>query len=286
MKKTLFTILFATLAVYGCSSDDGTATGGSGGTAGTGGSAGSGGSAGEGGSAGSGGTAGSGGAAGNGGSGGVQDADYAENFESLDQASDTALGTDPAPPWGPGWLVFGNVTQPDGTPVGSYGAFPAPNNAGAFSGIALLQGGEPQGDQVLVIISDYNNRTEQEAGNLVEGITYRQRDITADDIGKTVTFSFGAKRGNINDPNDGKCPCDSTAKAFLKTLDPGDGFATTNDVGFDTTDLPDTWMRYEVTLDLTDPLLEGQVLQFGFSATATNDEPSGVFYDNVLVLVE
>jgi hypothetical protein len=39
-------------------------------------------------------------------------------------------------------------------------------------------------------------------------------------------------------------------------------------------------------LDLTDPLLEGQVLQLGFSATATNDEPSGVFYDNILLLVE
>jgi hypothetical protein len=269
MKKTLIPILFALLALNGCSDDS---------TAGAGGTAGSGGTAGTGGTAGAGGMGGSAGMGGSGGAGGVPGTEYIEDFESLDQASATALGDDPHPDWGVGWLVFGNVTTPGGMFVGNYGAFPAPNNTGAFSGIALGQGGVEQGAQVLVIISDYNNRTEQEAGNLVEGITYRERTITADDVGKTMTFSFDAKRGNINDPTG-----DSTALAFIKTLDPDNSFATTNFETFDTTNLPDTWMRYEVSL-VIDASLDGQVVQFGFSATATNDEPSGVFYDNLLVV--
>ena len=43
-------------------------------------------------------------------------------------------------------------------------------------------------------------------------------------------------------------------------------------------------MRYEISLEI-DATLEGQVVQFGYSATASNDEPSGVFYDNILVVV-
>ncbi len=128
------------------------------------------------------------------------DAEYAENFESLDQASPTALGDDPHPEWGVGWQVFGSVF--DGTTgdfLVGYGAFPAPNNTGAFSGIALDEGGAEQGDQVLVIISDYNNRQEQEAGNRVEANTFRERTIAGADLGTTITFSFGAKRGNINE---------------------------------------------------------------------------------------
>jgi len=32
--------------------------------------------------------------------------------------------------------------------------------------------------------------------------------------------------------------------------------------------------------------LVGQLLQFGFAARATNNQPSGVFYDNMVVTVE
>ena len=61
------------------------------------------------------------------------------------------------------------------------------------------QGGVDQGNQVLVIISDYNNREDQEAGNRVEANTFRERSIVAGDVGKTITFRFDAKRGNINE---------------------------------------------------------------------------------------
>ena len=49
-----------------------------------------------------------------------------------------------------------------------------------------------------MIISDYNNRAEQEAGNRVEANTFRERSIAAEDVGN-ITFTFDAKRGNINE---------------------------------------------------------------------------------------
>ncbi|NNE18172.1 MAG: hypothetical protein HKN10_06820 [Myxococcales bacterium] len=216
-----------------------------------------------------------------GGGGGTPGAEYQEDFESLDQASDTALGDG-------GWMIFGNVTEPNGTYVVGYGAFPAPNNILSFSGIALNQGGPEQGQQQLVIISDYNNVEDQNAGNRVEANTFRERDVVQDDVGKTVTFSFDAKQGNINDLANPGCtetpvpPCDSTALAFLKTLDPADEFAVTNFASQPMTAISETWMRYEISLFI-DAGLVGHKLQYGFSATASNFEPSGVFYDNILV---
>jgi len=48
----------------------------------------------------------------------------------------------------------------------------------------------------------------------------------------------------------------------------------------DTTNLPTDWATYTVTLDLSDPLLQGQILQFGYSTIARNFEGAGNFYDN------
>jgi len=208
--------------------------------------------------------------------------EYAQDFESLDQAAEDALSAD-------GWLSGANVFQPDGTTfIRFYGVFPTPNNTGGFAGIALDQGGDEQGAQQLVIISDYNNGDDQSAGNRVEALSFQERSLTMDDVGRTITFSFDAKRGNINDPADANCtgtpnpPCDSTAFAFIKTLDPSAGFAQTNFVPEPTTDLPDSWGRLSIELKITAGLV-GQILQTGFAGTAQNFEPSGVFYDNVLV---
>ena len=261
------------------------------GTGGTGGTGGGGGSAGNGGSAGDGGMGGAGGA------GGAVGLFYEQDFESLDQESGTALGTAPG---GAGFLVFGNEFLPDGTPIQGYGPFSAPNGTPGFCSVALGQGGTEQGAQQLVIYSDYNNQGNQEAGNLVEANTFQEPfgnadRITPADFG-TYTFSFDAKRGDINDPTLPRCdptsveytpnpPCDSTALAFIKTLDPDAGFATTNFLKVDTTNIPNTWARYSITL-VVDAALAGQLLQFGFAATATNFEPSGVLYDNLLVTVE
>ncbi len=118
--------------------------------------------------------------------------EYSQDFESLDQSSPTALSDD-------GWIVFGNVFEADGTTfIYGYGPDPAPNNTGAFSGIALGQGGPDQGEQQLVIISDYNNQ-DQATGRRIEANTFQERTITAADVGNTIVFSFDAKRGNINE---------------------------------------------------------------------------------------
>ena len=223
-----------------------------------------------------------------GGTGGVcksgvcMEPEYTQDFESLDRVSPTALSDD-------GWVIFGNVFAADGeTYLYGYGAFPAPNGGESFCAIDTWQGGPEQGDQQLSIYSDYDNFDEQMAGNRVQANTYRERVITARDIGKAVTFSFDARRGNINDSGDAACidtpnpPCDSTANAFIRTVDPKAGYAVTNSVEEETTTIPETWDRYSISMEI-EPGLVDQLLQFGFSATASNFEPSGVFYDNIVV---
>jgi cysteine-rich repeat protein len=198
--------------------------------------------------------------------------EYSQDFEALDQGSLTALGDD-------GWLIFANVFAPDGvTYLYGYGVFPAPNDPGApaFCLIADSQGGTEQGSQQLVVFSDYNN-ADHGVGNRIESNVFQERSIVASDVGKTITFLFDAKRGDINDPSGS-----STALAFFKTLDPGAGFATTNFITTDTTSLPITWSTLSISIDITAGLV-GQLLQFGYNTTATNFDPSGNFYDNIVV---
>jgi len=202
--------------------------------------------------------------------------EYTQNFESLVPTDTSALADDD-------WFVFGNVYN--GTTLAflyGYGPFVAPNDGAAFSALVTGQGGLEQGSNQLSIYSDYNN-SDHANGNVVESIVFRERTLTAADVGRTIRFSFDAKRGNINDSGDPLCPCSSTATAFIKTLDPSAGFATTNLVEENTTALPDTWTRYSISLRI-DAGLVGQLLQVGFSTRATLYQPSGNFYDNVEVL--
>jgi len=199
--------------------------------------------------------------------------EYQQDFESLDRMSETALRDD-------GWVVFGNVFD-GATYKYGYGSFPAPNGGPAFCAIDTGQGGPEQGDQQLSIYDDYNN-ADHAKGYLIESNVFRERRITADDVGNTLTFRFDAKRGNINDPADLLCPCTSTAFAFIKTLNPASGFATTNLVREETTAISDTWSGYTLTLAI-DAGLVNQLLQVGFQANATLYQPSAVFYDNLVV---
>jgi hypothetical protein len=189
---------------------------------------------------------------------------YSQNFEGLLQTSPTALSGD-------GWLVYGNVFSPTNVYLYGYGPFPAPNGSGAFSAIDLNQGGVPQGLQQLAVYSDYNN-TDHGAGNLIESNVYREQTITAGDVGKTWVFAFDAKRGNLAGA--------STAKAFIKTLNPAAGWALTNYVSADMTTIPETWTNYSISLAISAGMV-GQIFQIGFLNTATFYEPSAIFYDNV-----
>ncbi len=191
---------------------------------------------------------------------------YVQNFEGLVKSDTGALAA-------AGWLVFGNVSSPIGTYLYGYGPFPAPNDGAAFCAIDSAQGGLSQGAHQLSVYSDYNNVAEHTAGNLVEANVFREWTVGAANVGSTWTFEFDAKRGLLAGA--------TTAIAFIKTLDPGAGYALTNFLTLDMTTISTTWERYSISI-VIDAGLAGQILQIGFANTATNFEPSGVFYDNIL----
>jgi hypothetical protein len=87
-----------------------------------------------------------------------------------------------------------------------------------------------------------------------------------------MVFTFDAKMGDLAGA--------SEAEAFIKTLDPAAGYATTNHVTTDMTAIPTTWGTYSVQLPI-DAGLVGQIIQFGFTTRSSNYEASGVYYDNV-----
>ncbi len=190
---------------------------------------------------------------------------YSQDFEALNQVDPAALSAD-------GWLVFGNVSNAEGTYLYGYGPFPAPNHNVAFSQIDFGQGGDDQGFQQLVVFSDYNN-VDHANGHLIESNVYQEQDITAEDVGFRWTFEFQAKRGNLAGS--------STALAFIKTLDPANGHALTNFISVDMTTIPETWDGFTLSIDI-DASLEGQILQIGFANTATLYESSAIFYDNII----
>jgi len=192
-------------------------------------------------------------------------APYTQNFEALTAADPAALSGD-------GWVVYGNVFSPDHvTYYYGYGPFPAPNPGAGFSAIAVGQGGPNQGAQQLSIYSDYNN-ADHANGNQVESNVYREQTIGAADVGNQWTFQFDAKLGNLQSP--------STALAFIKTLNPAAGYATTNNITANMATIPSAWNTYSVSI-VIDASLVGQILQFGFTSTATHYNGSGVFYDNI-----
>jgi hypothetical protein len=189
---------------------------------------------------------------------------YNQDFEGLNQADTAALGND-------GWLVFGNVFGPDWAYWYGYGPFSAPNDGFGFCQVATGEGGGPQGNQQLVAFSDYNNGDHANSA-YIESNVFQEQLIGPGDVTEVWFFHFQAKMGNLEGG--------STALAFIKTLDPNNGWATTNFLTLDMTSIPATWEDYLLFIFI-DPSLDGQILQFGFSNTATNYEGSGVFYDNI-----
>jgi cysteine-rich repeat protein len=211
--------------------------------------------------------------------------EYQQDFEALVQSDPDALANDASGAW-TGWLVGANVfagLPPGGGFLYNYFAFPAPNGGPAFSAIDAGQGGTGQGAQQLSIYSDYNN-LDHANGNTIEAIVFKERFIVAGDVGRTFTFQFDHKAGNINDPGDPNCqapnpPCNNTAEAFIKTLDPG--FNTIDYVQADMTAIPSTWGTTPLTLAI-DVSKVGYRLQIGFQNKASKYQPVGIFYDNLV----
>jgi len=190
---------------------------------------------------------------------------YSQDFEGLIQPLPTALGDD-------GWLVFGNVSLPDGTYQYGYGPEPAPNHALAFCQIDVGQGGVEQGLQQLSVFSDYENGDHAQ-GWLIESNVFQEQTIGAADVGQRWVFQFQHKMGLLEAP--------STALAFIKTLDPGAGYALTRFLSVDMTNIPESWGGSWIAIEI-DADLEDQILQIGFLNIASNYVGSGIYYDNVV----
>ena len=185
---------------------------------------------------------------------------YLQDFESLSQ-TDGQLAAD-------GWLVYGNIFDAGGNFLWGHGPWPAPNNIGNWCDIVIDEGGPDQEMQQLVMYSDYGN-ADHGVGNLIESNLFQEQILPAGCSG-TWTFTFDAKLGNLGGA--------STAAAFIKILDPNNGWSGPI-YTMDMTSTPATWTGYSIAVDVTG--LDGQYLQFGFMSTAANYEPCGIFYDNV-----
>ena len=192
---------------------------------------------------------------------------YWQDFDSLAPAepllgSNNALSAD-------GWLVFASVFTAAGSPLYVYGPFPAPNSLAAFSAVGY--GGSLPGNQNMGVYSDYNNSSAHGSGELVQASVFQQRTVAAGDVGTKWTFQFDAKLFNLVAP--------TTALAFIQTLDPAQGYQVSGQTAIDMSGVPAIWGTYSLPFTLTAGA--GQVLQFGFSSTATNYNGSTIVYDNV-----
>ena len=212
--------------------------------------------------------------------------EYQQDFEALNQMSGSALGDD-------GWLVGANVfagLPPGGAFLYNYFAFPAPNGGPAFSAIATGEGDVPQGAQQMSVYSDYNNGDHLN-GNTIEANVFQQIAIGVGDVGKVFTFQFDHKLGNLNSPADPECPstipaflgtpCANTAQAFIKVFDPV--FTLLDFPTADMTSISATWGTSSVSTAPIPVGAVGGVLQFGFLNKASLYQPSGIFYDNIVL---
>ena len=204
----------------------------------------------------------------------VDNIDFNLAVGGINYASDFESGDPNGGEIGDNWLSFAAVFGADGNFAYSYGPFPSPNNAGGFTSYASGEATESQGTQYLNVFSDYNN-ADHGNGLTIEAASFQERTFSASDAGE-YSFSFDAKA-----PFEGGIAPPTTAYAYIRVLDPNNGFASSVDIRVDLSEVSNSeWTRFTVQATLEDSL-DGQILQFGFSNSATDYNPSGIFYDNV-----
>jgi hypothetical protein len=223
-------------------------------------------------------------------------ATFSQDFETLGAGDPGALS-------GSGFLISGIVFDGDSganPPYGFfkffYGNFPAPNGGPGFSAIASGEAGPPQGTQYVNVYSDYNccgagNTNEGHFDttgtiDVVESNVFLEQIIGPADIGQTWALKFDAKLPSSNGCGTGigNAPPDAFTEclAFIRTLDPNNGFATTYQTTFNSRTLSSgSWSSQELAFALSNPLLDGQILQFGFNSRSKQFANTGVYYDNI-----
>ena len=169
---------------------------------------------------------------------------------------------------GDGWLAYHHLFDDGGNWVAGWG-HPTPNNTGAICDIVSGEGGPDQGAQQLVAYSNYGVAEHGNPGWVLETNLYKEWPVAAGE--GYWYFAFDAKMGNLEGS--------SEAYAFIKVLDPGAGWATTQFITADMTSTPSTWTRYGLEVDLSGSA--GQIVQIGFMNLAGGYEGSGIFYDNL-----
>jgi len=193
---------------------------------------------------------------------------FMDDFESYTVPPDGMLLGGP-------WLVGANVfSNPNRTGfLYNYFAFPAPNGGPGFSSTD-----NDGGNTVFNIYSDYNNG-DHGNGNYIEAIVFSEATIGTVDLNEEYTFMFDHQLSPNNTPDLANDPNLIELSAFIKVLDPSNGFAT---VYFDTFDTSQdaTWTTSMLQV-LIDPAWDGFIIQWGFLSYATAFAPTGVWYDNV-----
>ncbi len=193
---------------------------------------------------------------------------FFDDFEDADASAATV---------GNNWKMYVNVFDADASYLYGYGPFDAPNGTDAVSGIAFSEAGMDQGVQYLNVFSDYAN-ADHGAGKVLETSVFKESPIVEGDSG-TYRFSFDAKR-----PSEGGLDEPTTAEAFIKILDPNTGYSLVFSATLDMSGIStEEWASFSLEVAIDGGDQAGQIIQFGFSNTATNYDPSGVYYDNVLV---
>jgi hypothetical protein len=183
---------------------------------------------------------------------------------------------------GDGWLSFVNVFEADGeTYVGGYSVDGGAPNGQQISALTRKQGGNDQADRQLAVFSnydsDFNGIFQHAAGQQLEVNVFQEFTLAAASAG-TYTFTFDAKL-----PSDAAVASPSKAIAFIKVIDPRNGYQPFGPViTNNTTTLSTEWDTRSLTINVTSEMA-GMLLQFGFSNTSTSYNPTGVLYDNVQV---
>ena len=197
---------------------------------------------------------------------------FSQNFEAMN-------GADPAVLTNDGWRYYAAVFDVGGIFLYQYFGPDAPNGTNGFSSVAGGEGGVNQGNQYINIYSDYGNQGAHTAGYRVDASVYQERLISAADLGLTFNFRFDYKAATSPFGPSGA----TTTAAFMKILDPSNNYATLLDPTLDTTAASTSvWSEGNILSVTIDNSWTGKLLQFGFISKATNNQPSGVFYDNIV----
>ena len=181
-------------------------------------------------------------------------------------------------------FVIGNETAGGGW----YANFGAPNaeheGLNGYSSVVTNEGGtgNTSGAQ-LKTYSDYNpwgphQGWNSDTGFVTTKVYHELGAIGADQLGKTITFSFDAKKGNIDESQ-------ASAAAYLAVIKVSDfSYAeVSGSTPVANTSIGADWGSYSTSF-VVDAGMIGEVLQIGFSNTANAQwAATGMVYDNLEV---